>query len=131
MAESYGRFHEININVGCPSPKVSRGCFGARLMLNPSLVRDICYEMRRQVTSTPITVKCRLGVDDFDSYVLPSSLELLDVHNSCKAMKRHVAQRWADRNGEALDLRDLIETAMEACVPAAVLDATCDDDVVD
>ncbi|EQC28587.1 hypothetical protein SDRG_13663 [Saprolegnia diclina VS20] len=68
MAETYGNFHEINLNVGCPSPKVSSQCFGARLMLNPELVRDLCYEMIRQVASTPITVKCRIGVDDLDSY---------------------------------------------------------------
>jgi tRNA-dihydrouridine synthase A len=68
MAENYGAFHEINLNVGCPSPKVSKRCFGARLMLQPELVRDICYEMMRRVTTTPITVKCRIGVDEFDSY---------------------------------------------------------------
>ncbi|RHY21777.1 hypothetical protein DYB25_007876 [Aphanomyces astaci] len=314
VCDSYGSFHEININVGCPSPKVSKNCFGARLMLDPAHVRDICHEMRRQVTSTPITVKCRLGVDDFDSYDPrvnpPFSTELTDmvlgryeylhefvatvqtsgvteftVHaRKCwldglrlsphenrtvpalnydfvgrlkadfphlrimlnggvssiqhahkllqdpslqvdgimigraayntpwnfrdadrlhfgvpnpgrrtfpehsqmirswlarvglsrrqvvaayldyaddmqakwgsvrkpgqyamptsllmkpllnlgefggKAVKRHVAQRWADRQGEQLELRDLVETAMEECIPAAVLDATCDDD---
>ncbi|RHY84867.1 hypothetical protein DYB26_016135, partial [Aphanomyces astaci] len=83
VCDSYGSFHEININVGCPSPKVSKNCFGARLMLDPAHVRDICHEMRRQVTSTPITVKCRLGVDDFDSYDPrvnpPFSTELTDM----------------------------------------------------
>ncbi|KAF0696011.1 Aste57867_13224 [Aphanomyces stellatus] len=273
MAEQYGNFHEINLNVGCPSPKVSKRCFGARLMLDPVLVRDICYDMRRQVSSTSITVKCRIGVDDFDSYeylhkfvstvmesgvdeftvharkawldglklsphenrtvpplnypfvgrlkadfptlkimlnggvasiqhahdllhdpelqvdgimigraayntpwnfrdadrllfdvenpglsrrqvianyldyademqdkwgkvrqsgqyAMPTSLlmkPLLNLFNGeygGKAMKRHVAQRWADRKGEQLELRDLVETAMADCVPDEVLDAT-------
>ncbi|KAF0752808.1 hypothetical protein AaE_005897, partial [Aphanomyces astaci] len=67
-------------------------------------------------------------------YAMPTSLlmkPLLNLFNGefgGKAVKRHVAQRWADRQGEQLELRDLVETAMEECIPAAVLDATCDDD---
>lgn len=57
---------EINLNVGCPSDRVQRGRFGACLMKEPALVAD-CVSAMRAVTTTPITVKCRLGVDDHDS----------------------------------------------------------------
>ena len=60
-------FSEINLNCGCPSCKVKEGSFGACLMLNPEHVRNICEEMKKTV-SIPITVKCRLGVDDHDTY---------------------------------------------------------------
>lgn len=63
----YG-YDEINLNCGCPSPKVAgKGCFGATLMTEPQLVADCCAAMAR-VVDIPITVKCRLGVDDLDSY---------------------------------------------------------------
>jgi tRNA-dihydrouridine synthase A len=65
LAESAG-FDEINLNVGCPSPRVQRGRFGACLMLEPELVRDCISAMRERV-AVPVTVKCRLGVDDADS----------------------------------------------------------------
>ena len=63
----YGDYSEINLNCGCPSPRVSRRCFGARLMLEPELVREIVSKTSR-VVSQPVTVKCRIGVDTKDSY---------------------------------------------------------------
>jgi tRNA-dihydrouridine synthase A len=65
LAESAG-YDEINLNVGCPSPRVSEGRFGACLMLEPELVRD-CIAAMREVVHVPVTIKCRLGVDDADS----------------------------------------------------------------
>lgn len=63
----YG-YDEINLNCGCPSPKVAgKGCFGATMMTEPQLVADCCAAMARAV-DIPITVKCRLGVDSVDSY---------------------------------------------------------------
>jgi tRNA-dihydrouridine synthase A len=59
-------FDEINLNVGCPSDRVQRGRFGACLMKEPTLVAD-CIQAMQAVTAIPITVKCRLGVDDQDS----------------------------------------------------------------
>lgn len=64
---SNGSFNEINLNCGCPSQRVAKKCFGAKLMLDPDLVRQIVHQMQRR-TSLPVTVKCRLGVDDADSY---------------------------------------------------------------
>jgi len=60
-------FAEINLNVGCPSDRVKSGSFGACLMLNPMLVAD-CVRRMRDATSVPVTVKCRIGVDDRDDY---------------------------------------------------------------
>lgn len=64
---AYGGYSEINLNCGCPSPKVYKRCFGARLMLDPELVRQLVSTMAR-VSNVPITVKCRIGADDVDSY---------------------------------------------------------------
>ncbi|CAN8063613.1 unnamed protein product [Agarophyton chilense] len=63
-------YDELNLNCGCPSPKVaSNGCFGAALMRVPHVVADACNAMRRVLPShVAITVKCRLGVDELDSY---------------------------------------------------------------
>jgi len=66
--EEFGGYSEINLNCGCPSPKVSERCFGARLMLDPERVRRIVSEMGRMVTHTEVTVKCRIGADERDSY---------------------------------------------------------------
>src|SRR5262245_41567006 len=61
LGETFG-YDEINLNVGCPSPRVSAGRFGACLMLEPQLVADCIKAMQDQVT-IPVTVKCRIGVD--------------------------------------------------------------------
>jgi tRNA-dihydrouridine synthase A len=56
-------YDEINLNVGCPSDRVQSGCFGAILMANPALVADCVVAMQAAV-GIPVTVKCRLGIDD-------------------------------------------------------------------
>jgi len=58
-------FDEINLNVGCPSDRVQEGRFGACLMAEPQLVGDCVAEMKAAVT-VPVTVKCRIGIDDQD-----------------------------------------------------------------
>jgi tRNA-dihydrouridine synthase A len=60
-------FAEINLNVGCPSDKVKNGSFGACLMLKPSLVAA-CVRALSDATPLPVTVKCRIGIDDRDDY---------------------------------------------------------------
>jgi tRNA-dihydrouridine synthase A len=62
IAEQFG-YDEINLNVGCPSDRVQSGRFGACLMREPNLVAD-CVAAMREAVSVPVTVKCRLGVDD-------------------------------------------------------------------
>lgn len=66
LGEEFG-YDEINLNVGCPSSRVSAGRFGACLMLEPQLVADCVATMQAQV-NIPVTIKCRIGVDDQDSY---------------------------------------------------------------
>jgi tRNA-dihydrouridine synthase A len=81
-------FDEINLNVGCPSDRVQSGRFGACLMREPALVAD-CVAAMRAAVPIPVTVKCRLGVDDQDAYadlqrftetLVAAGLEVLIVH---------------------------------------------------
>jgi len=64
IAADFG-YDEVNLNVGCPSDRVQSGRFGACLMREPQLVADCVAAMRAAVT-IPVTVKCRIGVDDQD-----------------------------------------------------------------
>ncbi|MEA1941429.1 MAG: tRNA dihydrouridine(20/20a) synthase DusA [Pseudomonadota bacterium] len=62
IAEGFG-YAEINLNVGCPSDRVQSGRFGACLMQEPALVAE-CVSAMRDAVSVPVTVKCRIGVDE-------------------------------------------------------------------
>jgi tRNA-dihydrouridine synthase A len=64
VGEDFG-YDEINLNVGCPSDRVQSGRFGACLMQEPELVAD-CMTAIRNAVSIPVTIKCRIGVDDQD-----------------------------------------------------------------
>jgi tRNA-dihydrouridine synthase A len=81
-------YDEINLNVGCPSDRVQSGRFGACLMREPALVAD-CVAAMRAAVRVPVTVKCRIGVDDQDDYedlhrfaetLVGAGLEVLVVH---------------------------------------------------
>ena len=81
-------YDEINLNVGCPSDRVQSGRFGACLMREPALVGD-CVKAMRGAVAVPVTVKCRIGVDDQDDYaglqhftetMLEAGVEVLVVH---------------------------------------------------
>ena len=86
LAESYGAYESINVNAGCPSNRAKKVGFGAELMLEPDLVRRIVYEMKRVVTHTDITVKCRLGVTNRESWD-----ELMEfIHAVSEGGVRHV-----------------------------------------
>lgn len=62
IGEDFG-YTEINMNVGCPSDRVQSGTFGACLMREPAVVAD-CVAAMKSAVSIPVTVKCRIGVDD-------------------------------------------------------------------
>ena len=64
IAEEFG-YKEINLNVGCPSSKVQKGKFGAILMKEPKLVSKCVSSMKKSV-KVPVTIKCRIGVDDMN-----------------------------------------------------------------
>lgn len=66
IAADWG-YDEVNLNVGCPSDRVQSGMFGACLMREPALVAD-CFAAMQGAVSIPVTIKCRLGVDQQDEY---------------------------------------------------------------
>ncbi len=68
VAAEYG-YVEINLNCGCPSDRVQSGSFGAVLMESPGLVAD-CVAAMRDAVDVPVTVKCRIGVDEQDPHVV-------------------------------------------------------------
>jgi len=59
-------YDEVNLNVGWPSDRVQSGCFGAALMAEPDLVAR-CFEAMQRAVDIPVTIKCRIGIDDQDS----------------------------------------------------------------
>ncbi|PHQ98295.1 MAG: tRNA dihydrouridine(20/20a) synthase DusA [Marinosulfonomonas sp.] len=68
-------YDEVNLNIGCPSDRVQSGCFGAVLMERPELVAD-CVAAMIDASTVPVTVKCRIGVDEQDpQQVLPAFIE--------------------------------------------------------
>jgi tRNA-dihydrouridine synthase A len=92
MGEAFG-YDEINLNVGCPSPRVSSGRFGACLMLEPALVADCVAAMRAKV-KIPVTVKCRIGIDDVDSYESLHAFIRLVASAGCSTFIIHARKAW-------------------------------------
>ena len=92
IAASYG-YDEINLNVGCPSDRVQSGRFGACLMAEPALVAD-CVRAMRDATDRPVTVKCRIGIDDQDTG--PSLDRFADamVEAGVDALYVHARKAW-------------------------------------
>ncbi len=78
IGETFG-YDEINLNVGCPSDRVQSGRFGACLMREPHLVAD-CMAAMKESVSVPVTVKCRIGVDEQDPNV-----SLRELVSACTA----------------------------------------------
>src|SRR5205814_8105078 len=72
IGEDFG-YDEINLNVGCPSDRVKEGRFGACLMAEPALVAEGVAAMKRAV-GIPVTVKCRIGIDDQDPQIALDAL---------------------------------------------------------
>ena len=71
-------YHEVNLNLGCPSDRVQSGSFGAVLMTEPDVVRA-CLEQMQQACGAEITVKCRIGVDDqIPEDTLPKFLAMIE-----------------------------------------------------
>lgn len=94
IAESYG-YDEINLNVGCPSDRVQSGRFGACLMKEPDLVAD-CIAAMAAAVSVPVTVKCRIGVDDQDpSEALPTLIEKVR-DAGCRTIIVHARKAWLE-----------------------------------
>jgi tRNA-dihydrouridine synthase A len=108
LAQRWG-YDEVNLNCGCPSPRVQRGAFGACLMVEPALVRD-CVAAMRDAVSLPVTVKHRIGIDRIESYGFVRDFVGTVGEGGCSVFIVHARNAWLDglspkRNRETPPLR--------------------------
>jgi len=86
-------YDEINLNVGCPSDRVQGGRFGACLMAEPALVGD-CVAAMKAAVAVPITVKCRIGIDDQDPEAALDTITHAVVAAGVDALIVHARKAW-------------------------------------
>lgn len=87
LAEQYG-FDEVNLNVGCPSDRVQNNMIGACLMAEPQLVAD-CIKAMQDACDIDVTVKHRIGIDEFDSYEHMANFVTTVADTGCKTFIVH------------------------------------------
>ena len=92
IGEDFG-YDEINLNVGCPSDRVKDGRFGACLMAEPALVAEGVAAMKRAV-KIPVTVKCRIGIDDQDPEIALDVLARGVIAAGADALIVHARKAW-------------------------------------
>jgi tRNA-dihydrouridine synthase A len=92
IGEDFG-YDEINLNVGCPSDRVKDGRFGACLMAEPQLVADCVAAMKRSV-NIPVTVKCRIGIDDQDPEAALDNMARAVIAAGADALIVHARKAW-------------------------------------
>jgi tRNA-dihydrouridine synthase A len=92
IGEDFG-YDEINLNVGCPSDRVKDGRFGACLMAEPALVANCVAAMKRAV-QIPVTVKCRIGIDDQDPEIALDVLACGVIGAGADALIVHARKAW-------------------------------------
>src|SRR3954469_6905744 len=92
IAADFG-YDEINLNVGCPSDRVQEGRFGACLMREPSLVGD-CVAAMKAAVAVPVTVKCRIGVDEQDPEEALSAMAAAVIAAGADALIVHARKAW-------------------------------------
>ncbi|MBI1261461.1 MAG: tRNA dihydrouridine(20/20a) synthase DusA [Rhizobiales bacterium] len=88
-------YDEINLNVGCPSDRVQSGRFGACLMREPALVAD-CVATMRKAVSVPVTVKCRIGVDEQDPGEALPNMARAVADAGCETLIVHARKAWLE-----------------------------------
>ncbi len=86
-------YDEINLNVGCPSDRVQSGRFGACLMREPALVGE-CVRAMAGAVDVPVTVKCRIGVDDQDAYADLQRFTEAMVEAGVRTLVVHARKAW-------------------------------------
>jgi tRNA-dihydrouridine synthase A len=86
-------YAEINLNVGCPSDRVQTGAFGACLMREPALVGECVAAMKAEV-SVPVTVKCRIGVDDQEPREALDAMADAVIAAGADALIVHARKAW-------------------------------------
>lgn len=94
ISVEYG-YDEINLNVGCPSDRVQSGTFGACLMREPELVGR-CVAAMKEVVDVPVTVKCRIGVDDQDTKIALDNLANEVWRRGADALWVHARKAWLE-----------------------------------
>ena len=94
IGEDFG-YDEINLNVGCPSDRVKDGRFGASLMAEPELVAS-CVEAIKRVVRIPVTVKCRIGIDDQDPEISLDRLARGVIAAGADVLIVHARKAWLD-----------------------------------
>ncbi|HEY5129114.1 MAG TPA: tRNA dihydrouridine(20/20a) synthase DusA [Bradyrhizobium sp.] len=92
IGEDFG-YNEINLNVGCPSDRVKDGRFGASLMAEPALVAEGVHAMKHAV-GIPVTVKCRIGIDDQDPEMALDALARSVIAAGADALIVHARKAW-------------------------------------
>ncbi|MEX6508266.1 tRNA dihydrouridine(20/20a) synthase DusA [Jiella sp. M17.18] len=92
IASEYG-YDEINLNVGCPSDRVQSGTFGACLMRTPGLVGE-CLAAMAEASKVPVTVKCRIGVDEQDPEEALDALADAAVAAGVRTIWVHARKAW-------------------------------------
>ena len=92
ISEKFG-YSEVNLNVGCPSSKVQKGRFGAILMKEPKLVAK-CISQMKEATTLPVTVKCRIGVDDMDQNIHLDNFINEVSSAGCNTFIIHARKAW-------------------------------------
>ena len=92
IAEQFG-YCEVNINCGCPSDRVQSGFFGACLMREPKLVAD-CYAAMAEAVSIPVTVKCRIGVDEDEPRASLFTFVNTIADKGCTTFCVHARKAW-------------------------------------
>ncbi|OWV10601.1 tRNA dihydrouridine(20/20a) synthase DusA [Fibrobacter sp. UWB5] len=92
MVEESG-FQEVNLNCGCPSDRVQNGNFGACLMKDKNLVAD-CFKAMQDAVSIPVSIKCRIGVDEFDSWEFFRDFIGTIADAGCRVFIVHARKAW-------------------------------------
>jgi tRNA-dihydrouridine synthase A len=93
IATRFG-YDEINLNVGCPSDRVQEGRFGACLMAEPDLVAAAVAAMQNAAGDIPVTVKCRIGIDDQDSEADLDRFIRTVASAGCSTFIVHARKAW-------------------------------------
>lgn len=87
-------YDEINLNIGCPSDRVQSGRFGACLMREPGLVAQLWRAAQEAAPSVPVTIKCRIGVDDQEPREALFALVDACAAAGCQSFTVHARKAW-------------------------------------
>lgn len=121
VAASFG-YDEVNLNCGCPSDRVQRGRFGACLMAEPSRVAEGVAAMRAAV-ALPVTVKCRIGIDDSEEFEFLARFVATVAEAGCRTFIVHARKAWLQglspkENREIPPLRHEVVARLKQAFPA-------------